>query len=206
MMIRELDTVTSHSKTSGVVATRYVRAFIDLAQDSKVLDKVEKDFSELEAMVTGSDDFKHLIRSPLIGSEKQITAIEAVASQAKFHDLTKNFLRVLVQNRRLSILEGAFATFKAELSKLRGEVAVSVQTAQDLSAKQLKALEDALKKQTGTDVAINARVKPEILGGMIVTIGSHMIDDSVARKLERLRSTMGANTNENTNSTLSEVS
>lgn len=181
------------SFSSNVVATRYVRALIDLAQDSKALDKVEQDFSELAAMVSSSDDFKHLIRSPLIGAQNQISAIEAVAQKAGFHDLTKNFLRVLVQNRRLNILEGAFATFKAELSKLRGEVAVTVQTAQDLSAKQIKALEEALKKQTGADVAINAKVQPDILGGMVVTIGSHMIDDSVARKLERLRSSMGAN-------------
>ncbi len=198
--------MTSHSQSSSVVATRYVRALIDLAHESKVLDKVEKDFADLAAMTEASTDLQYLIRSPLIVGEQQIAAVEALADKAKLQDLTKNFLRVLARNRRLSILESAFTAFREELSKRRGELAVTVQTAQDLSAKQLSSLQSVLKKQTGADVAINALVQPEILGGMIVTIGSHMIDDSVARKLDRLRHAMGSNSNENANSTLSEVS
>lgn len=198
--------MTSATPASSVVASRYVRALIELAEESKKIDAVEKDFQDLGSMLEASEDFKHLVSSPLIPAEKQTAAIDAIASQAKLQELTTNFLKVLVQNRRLAILGSVIRAFSSELSKRRGEISVRVQTAQDLSASQIKALEDVLKKQTGTQVSIEAEVKPEIIGGMVVTVGSHMIDDSVRRKLERLKVAMGANTNENTNSTLSEVS
>lgn len=194
------------SSQSSLVASRYVKALVDLAQDSKALDAVEKDFQDLSAMLSSSEDFQALIRSPLLGEKKQFAAIDALTAKAKFHALTTNFLKVLVSNRRLKVLPAALSAFDAEVSRRRGEVSVTVQTAQDLSAKQIKALQDALKKQTGANVAINAKVSPEILGGMIVTVGSQMIDDSVRRKLDKLKTAMGSGSNENANSTLSEVS
>ena len=194
------------SSHSSLVAKRYVKALVDLAQESKALDSVDGDFKDLGAMVASSDDLQYLIRSPLIAKDKQIAAIDALSAKAKFHTLTANFLRVLVQNRRLNILEGVLKAFGDEVSKRRGEVSVTVETAQDLNAKQIKALQDVLKKQTGKDIAINAKVEPAILGGMIVTVGSQMIDDSVRRKLEKLKAAMGKGSNENANSTLSEVS
>ena len=194
------------SSQSSLVASRYVKALVDLAQDSKALDAVEKDFQDLSAMLSSSEDFQALIRSPLLGEKKQFAAIDALTAKAKFHALTTNFLKVLVSNRRLKVLPAALSAFDAEVSRRRGEVSVTVQTAQDLSAKQIKALQDALKKQTGANVAINAKVSPEILGGMTVTVGSQMIDDSVRRKLDKLKTAMGSGSNENANSTLSEVS
>ena len=196
--------MSNAAQSSSVVASRYVGALIDLAQDSKKLKDVEKDFSDLAGMVASSDDLKALIRSPLVNVTKQNAAIEAIAKKARFTTITTNFLKVLVANRRLNILESVLSVFQEEISKRRGEVIVTVETAQDLTAAQVKSLQATLKKETGADVAINAKVSPEILGGMVVTVGSHMIDDSVARKLERLKTSMSGGANENT--TLKEVS
>ena len=196
--------MSSSAQSSGIVANRYVKALIDLAEESKAVKNVEKDFSDLAAMVESSEDLRHFVRSPLIPAEKQLSAVEALAKKAKLHKLTANFLSTLVANRRLNILEAAIEAFSSESAKRRGAVEVNVETAQDLSAKQLKALQDALKKGTGADVSLKAKVEPGILGGMVVTVGSQMIDDSVRGKLERLKQSMGARSNENV--TLKEVS
>lgn len=198
--------MTSATQSSGLVANRYIKALIDLAEEAKAVPAVESDFSDLAAMIESSEDFRHLIRSPLIPAGKQDAAVEALAKKAKFHALTVNFLKTLVANRRLNILEATVGEFAREVSKRRGEIEVIVETAQDLSAKQIKALQDALKKSTGAEISLKAKVEPSILGGMIVTVGSHMIDDSVRRKLEKLKVAMSTSSNENSGSTLSEVS
>ncbi|MGH1378688.1 MAG: F0F1 ATP synthase subunit delta [Alphaproteobacteria bacterium] len=179
-------------QNASLIAARYAGALIDLAEEGKALKKVEKDVADLRSSLENSQDFQNVIASPLIGKDKQIAFVDAVAKKGKLTELTANFLRVLVQNGRLNVLAAALAAFEAEVSKRRGEVLVNVKTAQDLSAKQLKSLQDTLKKHTGTDVAVNAEVDPAIIGGMVVTIGSQMVDDSVRRKLDRLKYEMGA--------------
>jgi len=196
--------VSNAGQSSNVVAARYVGALIDLASDSKKLKDVEKDFKDLTAMVESSADLQAVVRSPLISVAKQESAIEAIAKKARFTTITTNFLKVLVANRRLNILEAVLNVFSEQVSQRRGEVIVTVQTAQDLSAAQVKSLQATLKKETGADIALNTKVSPEILGGMVVTVGSQMIDDSVARKLERLKVSMSGGANENSN--LKEVS
>ncbi len=189
--------MTSAAKASSAVATRYAVALIDLAEDKKNLSKVEKDLQELRSMIESSDDLSVLIRSPLVGKAQQEKALAALATKAKFQDLTQNFLGTLAQNARLSALEGIIAAFHAEISRRRGEVNVQVQVAQDMSAKQKKSLQDTISKTVGSDVTLDVRVDPSILGGMIVTVGSQMIDDSVARKLERLQAAMSKQSNQN---------
>jgi len=195
--------VSNAAQSSNVVAARYVGALIDLASDAKKLNDVEKDFADLGGMVASSVDLQNLIRSPRVSAAKQDAAIEAIAKKARFVGLTTNFLKTLVHNRRLNILESVLDVFKEQVAKRRGEIIVTVETAQDLTAAQMKSLQATLKKETGADIALNARVSPEILGGMIVTVGSHMIDDSVRRKLDKLKTSMSG-ANENTN--LKEVS
>lgn len=196
--------MSNATQSSSVVAARYVGALIDLAEDAKKLKDVEKDFADLSGMVASSADLQKLIRSPLISEAKQVAAIEAIAKKARFVALTTNFLKTLVQNRRLNILESVLSGFKEQVAQRRGEIIVTVETAQDLTAAQMKELQAVLKKETGADIALNTKVSPEILGGMVVTVGSHMIDDSVRRKLDKLKVSMSGGANENTN--LKEVS
>lgn len=182
---------------SYAVSQRYAKALIELGLEAKKIEKIETDLDELSAMIEASDDLADLIRSPSINPGEQMKAMVAIADKAKFQDLTKNFLCVLVENRRLYAAEAIIKTVRKELAKQRGEVEVTVQTAQDLTEKQKKALNDAISKSIGKEVSLKATVEPSIMGGMIVTVGSHMIDDSVARKLERLQAAMSTQSNEN---------
>ncbi len=197
--------MANSQKASSAVAGRYAKALIELAEEKKALDKVAQDLQDLSAMIAGSQDLKLLIRSPMINGTKKEAAIGSLVDQAKFQDITKNFLGVLSRNQRLQDVESIIAAFSAALSKRRGEIAVNVVTAQDMSAKQKKDLEAAISKGVNAKVTVQAKVEPSILGGMIVTVGSHMIDDSVARKLERLKAAMSKESNENTGTDLKEV-
>lgn len=185
------------AKASHAVTSRYALALIELAQESNRIQQVERDLNELGAMIAASADLTTVISSPSLSRDQQAKAIMAIADKAKFDGLTRNFLGILVKNRRLGAVQGISEAFRTELSRRRGEVAVEVQTAQDMSASQLESLQRAIAKGLGRDVALKAKVEPSILGGMIVTIGSKMIDDSVARKLERLKAAMSRQSNQN---------
>ena len=189
--------MTSTTKASSALARRYAASLIELAGESKTLQKVEADLRDLGAMVEGSDDLKLMIRSPLIGKIRQEISVSEIAKKAKFQDITKNFLCVLAHNGRLNILTDVIEAFYEELDMRRGKVRVDVQVAQDMSAAQKKSLQKTIADKVGAEVELNLRVEPGILGGMIVTVGSHMIDDSVARKLERLQTAMNKRSNEN---------
>ena len=189
--------MAASKQTSSIVSKRYANALIELADDKKNLDKVEKDLSDLAGMIESSEELQFAIRSPLINEASMQKAVMAIADKAKLQDITKSFLGVLVQNGRIEELSNIIKAFNQILDKRRGAITVDVEVAQDLTAKQKKDLQTALSKAIGKDVAVNAKVEPSILGGMIVTIGSQMIDDSVRRKLERLKVSLGRGANEN---------
>ncbi len=189
----------SGAKTSSAVTSRYAIALIELAQETGKMNDVEKDLNDLASMIKGAEDLASVVYSPSINAVQQKNALFAIAKKAKFQELTQNFLGVLIQNRRLNAIDAISKAVGDELAKRRGELSVDVQTAQDMTDSQIKALQAALSKGLGRDVSLKARVEPDILGGMIVTIGSQMIDDSVARKLERLKSAMSRQANENKN-------
>lgn len=191
--------MTSAANASVALASRYASAFIALAQDSGKTARIEQDVDRLAAMLKTSSDMAFFVRSPSISRQAQFKALEALAAKAGFDKLTSNFLGVLAQNRRLSALQTIIRVFKEELAKRRGEITVQVETAQDMTPAQLKLLQEALSKGMNRDVSIRAKVEPAIMGGMIVTVGSQMIDDSVRRKLERLKLAMGKQANQNVN-------
>jgi len=176
--------------TSGLIARRYAAALLDMAAEAKALDKVEKDLQELAAMLKASPDLQALVRNPLIDRTQQKRAIEALSQSAKFDKLTGNFLGVLTQNRRLSSLEAVINAFRIEAARRRGEIDARVQTAYALTPAQTDALQKELSKALGSNVTLNVEVAKDLLGGMIVTVGSRMVDDSLKRKLERLQRTL----------------
>lgn len=184
-------------QTSGAAALRYATALVDIAEDNKKIDSVEKDLHDLQAMIAASDDLQTLIASPLLSRSQQQAAVEALGKKAKFQDITVNFLALLAQNRRLGMVQAIITAVHDMMSKRRGEVSAKVQSAFKLSPAQEKALRAALEKAVGKSVAIQVDVEKDLIGGMVVTMGSQMIDDSVKRKLERLKIAMtsGANTN-----------
>ncbi len=188
----------SSEPISSVVMTRYAGALIDLAEKGKSVQKVQKDFQDIEAMIADTPELGEVISSPLVSQAKQEKIISDIASKAKLQKITKNFLGVLVENRRLNILVGVIRAYNKIVSLRSGEVTVQVQTAQKMTVTQEKALNKKISSAIGSNVLVEAVVVPEILGGMIVTVGSYMVDDSVRRKLERLGASLKNNSNQNT--------
>lgn len=180
------------SETTGVagLATRYATALFELARDAGALDKVAADLDSLKTMIESSADLRRLVRSPVIGRAEQGKAIDAVLERAQIQDLTRRFVGVVAANRRLFSLEAIIAAFKQQLAKSRGELTAIVSTAQPLSDAQKSALDVSLRRAVGVKVAVEAKVEPELLGGMIVRIGSRMFDSSLRSKLQRLQLAM----------------
>ena len=174
----------------GGLAGRYASALYDLAEGDKLLDRVSEDLRQLAAMIHGSDDLTRLIRSPAIDRADQSRAMAAVLEAAGMCDLTRRFVGVVAANRRLFQLIGIIGSYHALLAARRGETSAEVISARELTKTQVKAIGTALRKVMGTRVSVDARVDSGLLGGLIVKVGSRMIDSSLSTKLQRLRLAM----------------
>ena len=166
---------------------RYANALFELADGQGALDQVRDDLTSLENMIRESADLARLLTSPIIARDQQTAAIEALMQRAGLSELTRNFVGVVARNRRLFALPGMIVTYKALLANRRGEMTAEVVSAQPLSDTQRTALEDALMRSVGANVSIEARVDPAILGGLIVKVGSRMVDSSLRTKLDKLQ-------------------
>lgn len=182
--------MSSQTQESGGLAERYSRALFDLADEGRVVETIAKDLDNLASMIDSSPDLTRLIRSPVISRFDQQRAMAALVNAADMHALTGNFIGLLARNRRLFILPAIIRAFRELLARRRGETAAEVTSAQKLSAAQLSALAAQLKKVVGTDVSVADRVDPSILGGLVVRVGSRMVDSSLRTKLQRLRLAM----------------
>ncbi len=172
------------------ISGRYALAFFDLAVETKSLDVAEADVSKLKSLIKDSADFKDLVSSPLYSSGDQISGVAAVAVAVGLSDITAKFLGVLATNRRLNVLSKTIRDFDKLVSDQRGEVSADVVSADELTATQLKELTKQLKNAVGQDVTINASVDESLLGGLVVKVGSRMIDSSIKTKLDNLRVAM----------------
>lgn len=154
--------------------------------EAGTLPQIQQDVADLRKMIESSPDLQTLTRSPLVGAELQKKALAAIADQAKFNALMKNFLMVLADNRRLADIAAILKAVETNLSARRGEIMAKVESATALTAAQQKSLEESLGKTIGRPVAVDATVNAELIGGVVVTLGSLMIDDSIKTKLERM--------------------
>lgn len=193
--------MSSATKTPQIVLSRYANAFLDLARDQKIENGIEADLTRLQAVLRESGDMLARISASSQTRKAQDAFVAALGQSLTLQPITRNFLNLLVQKRRLGALGALIDAAQGEMAKRRGEMTVEVRTAQDLSPDQMRALQDSLAKGLGKKIAIQAVVEPALLGGMIVTIGSHMIDDSVATKLRRLQTAMSGASNENSQTT-----
>lgn len=170
------------------VAERYASVLFDLARDESAIDSIEAELVGLSGMIDESEDFRRLIESPVFSAEEQQRAVGAVADKAGITGLTGNFLRLLAHNRRLFALPGAIKAFRVMAAAERGEVSAEVTSAQPLSDAQVTALKDALKDKLGKEVTLSADVNPALLGGLVVKVGSRMIDTSLRTRLMTVKS------------------
>jgi len=169
---------------------RYATALFDLARDSKAIDSVGKSLDSLKEALAASTDFASLTTNPLVSRGAAASAVAALAKSMKLDALTANFLGVLAQNRRLGELGAIIRAYGSLASAHRGEATADVTSAHALDAKQIAALGAQLKAKVGRDVAINQKVDPAILGGLVVKIGSQMIDSSIRTRLNTLATAM----------------
>lgn len=180
------------SEATGVsgLAERYAAALFELADERHALDAVAGDLRELRAMLRDSPDLARLIRSPVLSREEQGKAVAAVAASAGLSPLTADFLGVVARNRRLFAVPSMIEGFLVKLAERRGEVTAEVTAAQPLTEAQQDALTEQLRRAVGRRVSVDIRVDPALLGGMVVKVGSRMVDGSLRSKLQRLQMAM----------------
>ena len=169
------------------VSGRYATALFELARDQKSIDAVKADLDKFDAMLGESADLKRLVRSPVFAADAQLKALSAVLDKAGISGAAANFLKVLTNNRRLFAVSDVIRAFGALVARFKGEASAEVTVAEALSDKNLDALKTALKSVTGKDVALNVNVDPTIIGGLVVKLGSRMVDSSLRTNSVRSR-------------------
>jgi len=180
----------STSATTGV-AGRYASALFELADNAKALDQVAQDFDIFKKLLAESAELSRLIASPVIGRDLQGRALLAVLDAAGIKGLTRNFIGTVAANGRARELPAMATAYLAELARRRGETSAVVTSAVALTAKQTQQLSDALRSVLGgAKVSIDAHVDPDILGGLVVKVGSRLFDSSIRSKLQRLQLAM----------------
>lgn len=174
------------SATATGLAQRYATALFDLAKDGKKLDRVGDDLSGIVSLMAESSDLKRLIESPVISRENQGKAIQAVAAKAGLDDLSGRFLGILAEHRRLFALPAMAKAFADMLATHKGEIAAEVVSAVPLGPAELETLKKSIAGFVGQAVTVETRVDPALLGGVVVRVGSRMLDASLRTKLQQL--------------------
>jgi F-type H+-transporting ATPase subunit delta len=173
------------------MAGRYATALFELARDNKAVDAVKKDLDQFDALANGSADLNRLVRSPVFGADEQLKALSAILTKAGIAGLAANFLRVITTNRRLFAVRDMIRAYRALVARHKGEVTAQVTVAEKLNDKNLDALKSALKSVTGgKDIDLEVEVDPAIIGGLIVKVGSRMVDSSLRTKLNSIKFAM----------------
>ena len=180
------------SVTTGVtgLAGRYATALFELAEEQNAMDQVADDVRTLAALIDGNAELTRMVRSPVISRSAQGAAMDAILSRAGASDLTRKFVGLASANRRLFALMDIINGYLMILAGRRGELTADITSAQPLNDKQTQDLLDVLKRSVGGNVSLNTKVDPNLLGGLIVKIGSRMVDSSLNTKLQQLRLAM----------------
>lgn len=182
--------MAASKNASPIIAERYAGALFELADEKKALDQTAKDLETLKNLLAGSDDLRAALRNPLFDAAQQGAAVAEIAKKANLSPVVQNFLGVLSRNRRLSALDAISDAFLAALAKRRGEMTVEVSAAQKLTPEQVQRLTEKLNQTLAAKVRINEKTDPSLLGGLVVKIGSKLIDSSIRTKLVGLERMM----------------
>lgn len=179
--------VAANEPIMAGVAGRYATALFELANDESRLPEVERDLAAFEALLDESADLRRLVSSPVFSAGDQERALTAVLSRANVADLAQRFILLIARNRRLFAAPDMIRAFRALAARRRGEVTAEVVSAFALRDDQVAALKEALRVSAGKNVQLATRVDPSLLGGLVVKIGSRMIDSSLRTKLANLK-------------------
>lgn len=172
------------------MAGRYATALFELALDQNAIDTVQADLQKFEALIAENPDLTRLVRSPVFTAEQQTKALAVVLDRAGISGLAANFLKTVAANRRLFAVGDMVKAFRALVARHRGEVTAQVVVAEALDQRHRDALAGALKSVTGKQVGLDIKVDPSIIGGLVVRLGSRMIDSSLRTKLNSIKIAM----------------
>ncbi len=182
--------VAQGDQTVSGVPGRYATALFELAQETSSVDQIGADLAGFQALLDESDDLRRLVRSPVFSADDQVAALAAISAQAGIKSLALNFIKLVAQNRRLFVLSDMIKAYQTLVAQSKGEISAEVTSADTLSDKHLADLKAAIKASVGRDVQLSTRVDPAILGGLIVKVGSRMVDNSLKTKLQNLKIAM----------------
>lgn len=175
---------------STSIAARYATAVYEIAKDGKAVKSLETDLEALQSALGESEDFRALIHSPIYSRDEQGAAIAAIAKKMKLSDTMANTLALMAQNRRLFVLPQLVSSLRDIIAAEKGEVTAEVTSAKALTKTQADKLAKTLKASTGKTVTLNTTVDESLIGGLIVKVGSKMIDSSIRSKLSSLSNAM----------------
>jgi F-type H+-transporting ATPase subunit delta len=180
-------------KAEGGLAGRYANALFELAQDQKAIDAVSADLASLRRALETSADLSRLVRSPVFSAADHAKALKAILDKMGANALTAKFVLLLAGKRRLFVLLQIISAYERLVARSRGETEAEVTAARALSEGEITELKAVLKSKLGKEPRLHAKVDPTLLGGLVVKVGSRMIDSSLRTKLDGLRSAMKGN-------------
>jgi F-type H+-transporting ATPase subunit delta len=173
------------------MAGRYATALFELALENNAVDPTKADLDRFDALIAESEDLRRLVRSPVFGVDAQTKALGAVLDKAGIGGIAARFLKVVTANRRLFAVRDITRAYRTLVARHHGEVSAQVTVAEPLSDAHRAAITDALKSVTGKDnVGLDVKVDPAIIGGLVVKLGSRMVDSSLRTKLNSIKHAM----------------
>jgi len=172
------------------VAGRYATALFDLAREANAIDAVKADLERFDVLIGESADLMRLVRSPVFSAEEQGHALAAVLERAGIGGLAANFLKLVTANRRLFAIRDMIKAFRGLVAQAKGEATAEVTVAEELRDEHIQALRAALKSVSGKNVDLDIKIDPAIIGGLVVKLGSRMVDTSLRTKLNAIKHAM----------------
>jgi F-type H+-transporting ATPase subunit delta len=172
------------------MAGRYATALFELAREANAIDAVKADLDRFDALIAESPDLLRLVRSPVFSADEQLQALAAVLQRAGIGGLAEKFLKLVTTNRRLFAIRDMIKGFRELVADHKGQATAEVTVAEPLKDDHVAALKSALKSVSGKDIDLNIKVDPAILGGLVVKLGSRMVDTSLRTKLNAIRHAM----------------
>ena len=182
--------VSDTSSISSGVAARYATALFDLAKEADKLSALEADLDTLDVALTNNESLRDLFNSPVYSRDELMNSVSALSAKMKLSSIVSNTLGLMAQKRRLQVVPMLIDAVRTKISDEKGEVTAEVTAAQKLSSEQIKELSETLKSSVGKNVNIKATIDESLIGGLIVKVGSKMIDSSIRSKLSNLQNVM----------------
>ncbi|MCB1518936.1 MAG: F0F1 ATP synthase subunit delta [Hyphomicrobiaceae bacterium] len=182
--------MSASSSALAQIARPYANALFDLGKESGSLGDIEGGLDSISALVNDSSDFADFLKSPLIDTEEKAKAMNAILDKVSLPALVSNFVKTAAGNGRLFALPAMIAAFKELAAAERGEMRAEVTSASELTKAQLDSLAATLKDKFGKDVALDTNIDPSLIGGLVVKVGSRMIDTSLKTKLTAMKVAM----------------